>query len=175
LAAPNRFMVDIDFMASILFVCTANRFRSPLAALYFAREVVRRGDDNQITVSSAGTWAMSGMPAMPKAVQLGEDFDLDLSFHRSRVITAEMLSRADLILVMEGGHKEAIVHEFPGTQGRVFLLTEAAGKSAVDVPDPYGEEQAPPGDVAREIIDLIDEAYEQIIALARTMDTKNAQ
>jgi len=157
-------------MASILFVCTANRFRSPIAALYFAREVVRHGDDHKITVSSAGTWAMSGMPAMPKAVQLGEDFDLDLSFHRSRVITEEILSKADLILVMEAGHKEAIIHEFLGTQGRVFLLTEAAGKLAVDIPDPYGEKHAPPEDVVKEIVDLVDDGYEQILALAKIME-----
>ncbi|MDY6845975.1 MAG: low molecular weight phosphotyrosine protein phosphatase [Chloroflexota bacterium] len=159
-------------MASILFVCTANRFRSPIAALYFAREVVRHGDDDQITVSSAGTWAKSGMPAMPKAVQLGEGFDLDLGFHRSRVITERILSKSDLILVMEAGHKEAITHEFPGTQGRVFLLTEAVGKLAVDIPDPYGEKRAPPEDVIKEIVDLIDHGYEQIVALAKTMEAR---
>jgi len=153
-------------MPSILFVCTANRFRSPIAALYFAREVVRRGDDDFIKVSSAGTWAMSGLPAMPKAVQIGEDYDLNLSYHRSRVITREKLSKADLILVMEAGHKEAITHEFPETSGRVFLLTEAAGEYPASIPDPYGEAHASPGDVASEIIDLIDEGYDQIIALA---------
>lgn len=162
-------------MASILFVCTANRFRSPLAALYFAREVVRRGDDNQITVSSAGTWAMSGMPAMPKAVQLGEDFDLDLSFHRSRVITAEMLSRADLILVMEAGHKEALTHEFPGTADRVYLLTEVVEGLDVNIPDPYGEAQADPEDVVNEIVGLIDNGYEQLLSLAKKMENKRVQ
>ena len=160
-------------MSSILFVCTANRFRSPLAALYFAREVVRRGDDQGISVSSAGTWAITGMPAMPKAVKLAREYDLDLSYHRSRVVTEEILSETDLILVMESGHKEAITHEFPDTEGRVFLLTEAAGKLPVDIPDPYGEKHAPPADVAIEIVDLIEEGYHKIIELAEDIAGKN--
>lgn len=160
-------------MASILFVCTANRFRSPLAALYFAREVVRHGDEKNISVSSAGTWTISGMPAMPKAVQLGKEYQLDLSYHRSRVVTEETLNEADLILVMEAGHKEAITHEFPGTNGRVYLLTEAAGKLPADISDPYGRKQAPADEVASEIVALIDEGYEQIVALALEMTTKD--
>jgi len=162
-------------MPSILFVCTANRFRSPIAALYFAREVVRHGDDNRVTVSSAGTWTTSGMPAMPKAVKLAKEYHLDLSFHRSRLITGEILSQSDLILVMESGHKEAITHEFPGTQGRVYLLSEAVGKSPSDISDPYGEKKAPAEDIAHEIVDLIDEGYEQIIELAVKMEQKRSQ
>jgi protein-tyrosine-phosphatase len=161
-------------MPSILFVCTANRFRSPIAALYFAREVVRRGDDKYISVSSAGTWATTGMPAMPKAVQLAKEYDLDLSYHRSRVVSEEILSRADLILVMEMGHKEAITHEFSFIKGRVFLLAEAVGKLPVDILDPYGEKQAPPKDVIEEIVEFIDEGYEQIVDIAMKMEEKRS-
>ncbi len=153
-------------MPSILFICTANRFRSPIASLYFAREVVRHGDDRTISVSSAGTWGASGLPAMPQAVQLAKEYDLDLSYHRSRIVTEEIFSHADLILVMERGHKEAIIHEFPETDGHVFLLTKAAGKSAADILDPYGEKLAPPDEVTKEIVDLLDEGYENIKALA---------
>ena len=162
-------------MASILFVCTANRFRSPIAALYFAMEVVRRGDDQKINVSSAGTWAGSGMPAMPKAVELGKKYDLNLTYHKSRVVTEEILSMADLIIVMEAGHKESITHEFPETGGRVFLLTEIAGKMPIDVLDPYGNRRAPAEYVMQEIIELIDEGYGQIIDLALKMEGKRAQ
>ena len=162
-------------MPSILFVCTANRFRSPIAALYFAREVVRRGDDKYISVSSAGTWSTTGMPAMPKAVKLAKEFDLNLSYHRSRVVSEDILSISDLILVMESGHKEAITHEFPETQGRVFLLTEAVGKIPADIPDPYGEKRVLPEDVLNEIIEMIDEGYEQIVDLAMKMEVKRTK
>jgi protein-tyrosine-phosphatase len=156
-------------MPLILFVCTANRFRSPLAALYFAREIVRLGDDQDIRVASAGSWAMRGQPAMPKAVDLGKQYGLDLRYHKSQVITEEILSEATLVLVMEAGHKEGILHEFPAYAGRVFLLTEAVGEPPSDIQDPYGQKQAPAGEVAKEIVQLIDEGYDQIVALARTL------
>ncbi len=154
-------------MPSILFVCTANRFRSPIAALYFAREVVSRGDDQDIQVASAGTWASDGRPAMAKAIQLAQDYGLDLSYHKSRIVSEGLLAQSDLILVMENGHKEAIIHEFPETANRVYLLTKVVEDLDVNIPDPYGKAQADPEEVVKEIIDLIDGGYEKIVALAR--------
>jgi protein-tyrosine-phosphatase len=153
-------------MPVILFVCTANRFRSPIAALYFAKKVVRRGDDQDIQVASAGTWASPGQPAMSKAVQLAQDYGLDLSYHKSRIVSEDLLAQSDLILVMENGHKEAIIHEFPETADRVYLLTEVVEDLDVNIPDPYGEAQVDPEEVVKEIIDLIDGGYEKIVALA---------
>lgn len=153
-------------MPSILFVCTANRFRSPLAALYFAKKVVQEGDDDTVRVSSAGTWTVSGEPAMTKAIRLGKTYDLNLSFHQSRLLTEDILASADLILVMEAGHKEAIVHEFPATKNKTLLLTEAVGFLPANIPDPYSTSE-PPAQVAKEIIQLIDHGYQRIIDLAR--------
>ena len=152
-------------MPSILFVCTANRFRSPLAAIYFAQKVVQRGDDQDFRISSAGTWTVSGEPATSKAVELGKAHDLNLSLHKSRVLTSELLSKADLVLVMESGHQEAIIHEFPAMKNKTLLLTEAVGFPPADVPDPYSTSE-PAVQVANEIISLIDSGYQKIIDLA---------
>ncbi|MDW7755873.1 MAG: hypothetical protein SCH68_11985 [Brevefilum sp.] len=162
-------------MPFILFVCTANRFRSPIAALYFAREVVRRGEDQDTQVASAGTWASPGQPAMPKAVQLAKEYGLDLSYHKSRIVSEDLLVQSDLILVMEGGHKEALRHEFPGTADRVYLLTEVVEDLTVNIPDPYGEAQADPEEVVKEIVGLIDDGYEQLLSLANKMENKRSQ
>jgi protein-tyrosine-phosphatase len=162
-------------MPSILFVCTANRFRSPIAALYFAREVVRRGDDQDIHVSSAGTWASPEQSAMPKAVQLVQEYGLDLSYHKSRIVSEALLTQSDLILVMEAGHKEALTHEFPGTADRVYLLTEVVEGLDVNIPDPYGEAQSDPEEVVNEIVGLIDTGYEQLLSLAKKMENKRVQ
>ncbi|MEA3325748.1 MAG: hypothetical protein U9R53_00295 [Chloroflexota bacterium] len=151
-------------MPSILFICTANRFRSPLASIYFARKVVQQGDDQDIQTSSAGTWAKTGQPAMPDAIQLAETHQLDLNFHKSRDLNGEILTESDLILVMEAGHKEAIIHEFPECKNRVFLLTEAVGEPPIDVPDPYFTSE-PAEVVAAEIINIIDQGYQKIIDL----------
>jgi len=154
-------------MPSILFVCTANRFRSPIASLYFAREVVSRGDDQDIQVASAGTWASPGLPAMSKAFQLAQEYGLNLSYHKSRIVSEGLLAQSDLILVMENGHKEAIIHEFPETLVRIYLLAEVVEGLDVNISDPYGKAQADPEEVVKEIIDLIDGGYEKIVALAR--------
>ena len=92
-------------MPSILFVCTANRFRSPIAAIYFARSVVKQGDDNFISVSSAGTWTVPGQPVTTDALLEADKYALNLSLHKSRLITRSMLSKSDLILVMENNQK----------------------------------------------------------------------
>ena len=159
-------------MPSVLFVCTANRFRSPIAAIYFAREVVKQGDDRDISVSSAGTWTVKGQPVTADAITEARKYDLNLSLHKSRPITEEVLNRADLILVMENNHKEAILQEFPTCAERLYLLTEVARGIPEDVPDPYASEETPDV-ITREIISLIDQGYDQIIELAVKNEQQN--
>jgi protein-tyrosine phosphatase len=152
-------------MPSILFVCTANRFRSPIAAIAFARQVVKRGDDHHISISSAGTWTVTGLPATPDALKQAQEFNLNLALHKSRLITQEILAQADLVLVMDANHKEGISHEFPTVAHKVYLLSEVSNGASYDIPDPYSTDESPVV-VAREIIELIDRGYDQIIQLA---------
>lgn len=152
-------------MPSILFICTANRFRSPLSAASFSQIVSQNEIDEDLEISSAGTWTQNAQPATLDAIKLAEAQGLDLTAHRSREITAEILKGSDLIIVMVNGHKEAITHEFPECKERVFLLTEAVGEPPSDIPDPYlnGE---PANIVASEIFELIEQGYEKLIDLA---------
>jgi len=155
----------IIHMPSILFICTANRFRSPLAALYFAREVVRHNDDQDFQVSSAGVWTRDGLPATEDVIVFAEQYSLNLQYHKSRVVSEEILSSADLILVMESGQKEAIAQEFPAIKNRIYLLTEAVGSPPYDIPDPYQSKESY-DHIGGEIIQLIDQGYENIKKLA---------
>lgn len=158
-------------MPSFLFVCTANRFRSPIAAISFAREVVKRDDNHHLTISSAGTWTVDGQPATPEAQKEAKQYGLNLSLHKSRVINEDILSQADLVLVMEHNHKEAITQEFPFSTSKVFLLSEAANGASYDIPDPYGTKE-PPDVVASEIIEMIDRGYENIVELALKLEQR---
>lgn len=92
-------------MPSILFVCTAYRFRSPLAALYFALKIVRHSEDSDNSVSSAGTWTIPKQQVMPEVLQLTKGLSLNVSLHKSHMVSWNNLSQADLILVMGSGHK----------------------------------------------------------------------
>ena len=156
-------------MPSILFVCTANRFRSPIAEIAFATESNKRKIDRYLTISSAGTWTMDGLPATTEAQEEAVTHGLNLTLHKSRVITKKILTQADLVLVMEHNHKEAIIQEFPFSAPKVFLLSEAADGKAYDIPDPYGTDE-PPDVVAKEIIDIINHGYQEIIKLALQLE-----
>lgn len=150
-------------MTRILFVCTANRYRSVIAAACFKDETIRRNQENKWNVLSAGTWTRDGLPAMWDAISSARQIGLNIEDHRSLSITANLIQSADLILVMEQGHKEALQIEFPQSRERIFLLSDAARGLVYDIPDPVKNPAA--GNVAGEIKSLIQDGFEKIAGL----------
>jgi protein-tyrosine-phosphatase len=124
-------------MTAVLFVCTGNICRSPLAEALLRREAAARRLDD-LTASSAGTGAWDGAPASEGAYLVGLEHDLDLSAHRARMLTRDLINHADLILTMSRHHR-ARIQELEPT-ARVQLLGEYAGRSGDDaeVADPFG-------------------------------------
>ena len=92
-----------------------------------------RGQDD-ITVESAGLGALVGHPAADYSVELMDEMGEDISGHRARQIHPDMVHAADLVLVMEAGHKRAIDDADPTARGKVRRLGEWQGK---DIDDPY--------------------------------------
>ena len=112
-------------MPSVLFVCTANQFRSPIAAACFLKHIEREALDTKWKVESAGTWTESGMHAPGIALQVARSLGLDgLESHLTRQVEQDLLDQFDLVIVMEKGHKEAIYTEFPSARQRLYLLSE---------------------------------------------------
>lgn len=156
-------------MPSILFVCTANQFRSPLAAASLLRAVDPENSDAKWIVESAGTWTTPGMPAATSAVQIAKQLRLTgLDHHLTRQLDQQLLDRFDLILVMESGHKEAISTEFPAVCNRVYLLSELVDDFPYDIPDPVGP-GVDPGEVGRDLHRIIARGKEKILGLAVTL------
>lgn len=123
---------------AVLFVCTANLCRSPMAeALFRAQLKKERSDWKEWIVDSAGTWAEDGEMATRNSRVVMAERGLDISSHRSQTVSEEMLQNYDLILTMEHGHKEALQVEFPQFAHRVFLLSEMSG-AVTPISDPYG-------------------------------------
>jgi len=121
----------------VLLVCTGNICRSPLAEEMLKRTLKERGIDG-VNVTSAGTGAWDGAPASEGAYLVGLERGLDLSGHRARLLTRELVDQADLILTMARHHR-ARVDELGG-EGRVFVLGEYAGRDGdgAEVSDPFG-------------------------------------
>jgi protein-tyrosine phosphatase len=153
-------------MPSILFVCTADRFRSPLSAALFKHCLKQEPDAQAWSVGSAGTWAEADRVVIPPTKSVADHLSLDLSTHKSRPIDRELLSQYDLILVMESNHREALLVEFPEMQDRLFLLSEVAAGRAYNIPDPHVQPGDTFQDVATELQDLIDKGYQNIRDLA---------
>lgn len=152
-------------MPGILFVCHANRFRSPLAAAFMRQRLVREGQLDW-RVESAGTWTEAGLPAHPFVVRYAARFGVDLKRHRSQPVSAELLSGYDLALVMEAGQREALQVEFPEWAGRVCLLSEVVSGLQFDVPDPLGGKENNFEEIAEEVRQAVDGGHRAILARA---------
>ena len=153
-------------MTSILFICSANRFRSVIAAEYFRFMLKQKSIALNHDVSSAGVWAMDGEPPVRPAVHFGKTRTLDLENIRARGINHQILSAADLIIVMAQGQKEAISVEFPEAAQRVFLLSEVCTGEVYDIPDPMWSVDDTPEVVGTEICSLLDVGLDNILKTA---------
>jgi protein-tyrosine-phosphatase len=119
----------------ILVVCTGNTCRSPLAEALLRSALQPIGN---VSVSSAGTGAWEGAPASEGAYLVGLENGVDLSSHRARMLSRELVAAADLILTMSRHHAARVADL--GGAGRVHLLGEFAGRNGPDaeVTDPFG-------------------------------------
>jgi protein-tyrosine phosphatase len=120
----------------VLTVCMGNICRSPMAAALLADRLARRGIE--AVVASAGVRALVGCPAAPEAQTLMRERGLDVSGHRARQLTAELLSSFELVLVMEELHERAVHALVPSARGRVYRIGRFG---SFDVPDPYRQER----------------------------------
>lgn len=154
-------------MPKILFICTANLCRSPMASALM-KEIVRDQSNAQDwIIESAGTWGNKGYPAVEEVQMVMKDRGIDLSDHRSRIVTKEIIQTAGLILTMEKGHKEALRIEFPEYSDRIFLLSEMVGKN-FEIDDPIGGPIREYEQTARLLEKTLSQGFEKITQLVET-------
>lgn len=122
---------------NLLFVCTGNTCRSPMAAA-LARHLLAERGVADVEVASAGTSAWPGSPASEEVPAVLEEVGVELSEHAARELTAERVEWADLILVM-GAHHKAMVEALGGGD-KVAMVTGFLSGSEADQPvlDPIG-------------------------------------
>ncbi len=141
---------------NLLFVCSGNTCRSPLAEA-LARQIAARRGIEDVEVSSAGTNAWDNAPATDEALLVGMERGLDLTDHRARKLTPAIVSEADLIFVMTPGHLEPVKQM--GGRGKAHVIDEyASGAADQGISDPYG------GDLEtyRQTADTLEEELEKL-------------
>jgi protein-tyrosine-phosphatase len=147
---------------NLLFVCTGNTCRSPLAEGIARAELERRGWKN-VRVASAGLSAGDGHPATHEAVVVAAREGIDLSGHRSRPLTPDAAAWADLILVMGPQHLAAV--DRLGAGERATTLGDfAAGPDGIGEPvrDPYGGPEEVYEETFRELQSLISASLDRL-------------
>jgi protein-tyrosine-phosphatase len=122
---------------NLLFVCSGNTCRSPMAEA-ITRGLLRERGWTHVDVRSAGTGASAGAAASSQAVDVAREHDLDLAAHSSQPLTPELVRWADLILAMGPGHI-SMVQQLGGAQKAALVTDFVQGVGAgVAVADPFG-------------------------------------
>jgi protein-tyrosine phosphatase len=116
----------------ILVVCTGNICRSPMAEALLSKQFLER--NQKIDVSSAGINALANHPADPIVQELMSTKGLNVSNHRARQLTRELLLDNELILIMETRHQEGVEGILSSVRGKVHRLGKWGG---FDILDPY--------------------------------------
>ena len=116
-------------MKTVLFVCTGNTCRSPMAQALFN---AKNPKPEQFTAVSAGLYTCDDLPASENAIQAMAEMGIDLSHHKSRILTEEIAAQADYIVCMTAVHYDRLIHAFPAYESKIFTIAPH------DISDPFG-------------------------------------
>ncbi|MEM6884532.1 MAG: low molecular weight protein arginine phosphatase [Verrucomicrobiota bacterium] len=150
-------------MKHIIFVCTGNICRSPMAEGLLKHEL---GESSEIQVSSAGIAAGEGMPPSLNSVTAMQDLNIDITDQRSTQLTPELAASADYLFVMTYGHLDAILMMYPEAADKTYLVRHFIEDETLlhrDISDPIGQSEQ----VYRHCRDEIASAMKSIIAFLK--------
>jgi len=123
----------------VLFVCTGNTCRSPMAE-GILRDIADKRNI-KMEIQSAGTAVYDGEKASKNTIEAMGKIGIDISDHRATQLHRDLVDGADLILTLSGSHKEHILLKYPSSKDKLFTLIEYAYGIEKDIADPFGRNQ----------------------------------
>ncbi len=141
----------------VLFICYGNIYRSPFADNY-ARNVLPA----DIEIASGGYLPRAGRPCHQRAIDIADEFDVDLSAHRSVFVTEKMIRRADVIFIFDRHNKDSILERFPFAKRKLCYLGHLSKRGPVIINDPIENNLYGVREIYRTIKQAIDEYVDRI-------------
>jgi len=147
----------------ILFVCSGNTCRSPMAEVLLRKKLARHASEwaKDAVVTSAGVSAISGSPASENATAAMKHKDLDLSEHQSKLLEAADIINADLVITMTRNHKKAVLALVPQALHKVYTLAELTALAELAHAKP---------EQAKKYRDMIQEVAQKTMELTLLLD-----
>lgn len=150
-------------MKSVIFICTGNICRSPMAHWYMQKKIDDMNKSEEYLISSCGTNTYGGERATQNAIQAIAKYGVNMENHRSTNISDLDLSTYDLIICMTENHKDMVLFKYPNIKEKIFTLKEYVYNDPIytDIDDPWGYDISVYNSCAKEIVDCVDKLIEK--------------
>lgn len=151
-------------MTKIIFVCTGNICRSPMAQYYAQSVINKRANSEDYYIESAGINAYQGEGSTQNAIDAMKQYGIDLSKHKANTLENSLIEEADYIIGMTELHKNILMQIYPKLKNRIFTLREVAGNDmySKDIEDPWGYNLDVYINIAKQIVENVDKFLEKI-------------